>query len=213
MELATVKFDDNKRPYHGTDKNLFVEFYNVRENLTKQLPNLADPNLAGEVEALTGEDGNILYKDVAYVRISSPGNSTSVVDRRVKLISDVHGKADNERFPIQWGQFKSGQEQKASGHDLSEIGLGTREIQILTQAGIHTVEQFVNIPDAYIGEVMLGGRSYQDKARIWLEKKADTSAAVEEQSKTIAKQGEMIAELTRKLEAFTSGKHKNNGDK
>lgn len=188
------KITDNGQIVFGTDKSLFVEFYNVRELQTKQITNTADPSLAGEVVVITDENGQFVYKNVPYIRIVTPGSKTTVVERPVKFDGDHIAPSDTQRFSEQWERFRRGEEQKQNGHSLTELGLGEKEIRAFAEYSVHTVEQLLNVPDVHLTNITLGARSIREKARTWLEnrKEADSNR-VDHEAKIEAQQARIDA--------------------
>lgn len=203
MDFAPTKFDESGNPYHGTDKNLFVEFYKLKELKTKAPVNQAQPTLAiDEVEALTNEKGEFQYNEIPMIRIFSPGNKTTVVERRVKIHGDHISPSDPDRFPLQWSQFQKGEQQKGSGHLLSEMGLGDKEIRVFNENNVFTVESLINVPDGLLPEIILGARSIRDKAKIWLDKKLSEKNCLEEQKTILTEQSTKIAALEQQIETL-----------
>ena len=99
-------------------------------------------------EAKSTEAGRPIHDDVDLITIRFPGQRDSVV-----------AKADygyQQRFPVQWAQFKANAEQLGSGTQLSEVPwLTPAQIADMKAANIRTVEQLATMADAN-GHVFMG---------------------------------------------------------
>lgn len=163
MELASPqvhKSGNSLHVSHGDDRGLFVTFYNE----------------AVEVPYQSEQAGHPVFKDVPYIHIMFPGNSTTQVRRPVKLKGDESTPSDAQRWPMQWQAFQSQSEQVHSGIPVTEWPPLTKSQALgLKALQIHTVEQLANVPDN--GLTWLGAREMQQKALAWL-KTADGGAEV-----------------------------------
>jgi len=139
---------------HGNDRGLYVEF---RSEAVKQ-------NFDSE------QAGRPIFKNVDYIKIMFPGDSTKTVDRPVKMVSDESGPSDIERFPAQWQRYKSETEQVLDGTPITEWAPLTKaDALMLKGAGIHTVEALAAVSDANLDNIGLGMRQYRDKAMVMLD--------------------------------------------
>ena len=154
MELATPtihKSGNSLHVSHGDDRGLFVTFYNE----------------AVEVPFESEKAGHPVYKDVPYVHIMFPGNSTTQVRRPVKEKGDDNTPSDPQRWPMQWQAFKSQSEQVHVGIPITEWPPLTKsQAMSLKAMNIHTVESLAEMPDS--GLTWLGAREHQQKAVAWL---------------------------------------------
>lgn len=159
MELAQAqvhKSGNTLHVSHGDDRGLFVTFYNE----------------AIEVPFESERSGHPVYKDVAYVHIMFPGNSTTQVRRPVKLKGDENTPSDPQRWPQQWAAFQSQSEQVHSGIPITEWPPITKSQALALKAmQIHTVEALADVPD--MGLTWLGAREMQQKALTWLKNAGD----------------------------------------
>ena len=159
MELASPtvhKSGNSLHVSHGDDRGLFVTFYNE----------------AIEIPFESEQAGHPVFKEVPYVHIMFPGNSTTQVRRPVKLKGDENTPSDPLRWPMQWQAFQSQSEQVHTGIPVNEWPPLTKS-QALALKGmqIHTVEQLANVPDN--GLTWLGAREMQQKAIAWLKNAGD----------------------------------------
>lgn len=137
---------------HGNDDGLYVEF-----RIEKVLQ-------SHETERLQ----QLVYKDIPYIVIYTPGDNTKRIERPAKLQSDQSGPADTERFSKQWERFQAGEKQKADGNQLELLGLGNSELKQLHFMNILTIEHLAELPDFALDEIGLGARGLRDVARKWL---------------------------------------------
>lgn len=200
--FANIKLDEAGRPYHGTDKSLFVEFFMVRELQMQTIINPEDPTRAGEVVALTDENGEFVTKEIPYIRITTPGSKNTRVERPVKMQGDHSMPSDIERFAYQWERFKKGEDQKQKGHLLSAVGLGEKEVRCFSEHGVFTVEQLLDVPDGLLPNITLGARSIREKARIWLNNQVNDEKQNADHTAELAAQSAKIADLEAKIHAL-----------
>ena len=155
---------------HGSDANLFVEFYEDAVHL----------------EAQSREENRPIYEDRVFIRIMVPGGKSTVV-REARLERGDNGEIpDHERFPLQWAQFKSQQEQVGDGTPLSEWSyLSKSQVMELKAMKIHTVDQLAAQSDASLSHMGLGALDLRNRARAFLDQ---------------ASGGEVLSKLQKELE-------------
>ena len=144
------------------------------------------------------EAGRPIFKDVDYVQIFVPGDSTSILDTPAR---EDHKK----RFPIQWAQYLN---EKSDGEVQGTL---LRDWPLLTSAQatelkhfkFYTVEQVANASDQQISSIgMLLGMSpfsFRDKAKAYLSNAKD-SALVQAQTDELRKRDQEIADLKAQME-------------
>jgi hypothetical protein len=138
---------------HGSDAGLYVEF---RMD-------------AQQDHAKSEAEGRPIFVDMPYITIMFPGDKTKKIDRPVKLKDDVDGPSDLRRFPRQWEQFKSQEEQSAEGLPIQQWSVLTKAQALELKAmGIHTVEQMSELPDVAL--TWLGARELRQQAINWISK-------------------------------------------
>jgi len=147
MDFAAVQaIKPNGEVVHGEDRNLFAEFYKRKVLQSAQ----------------TDEKGQVVTKDVVFVRLHTPGDKTKKVDRPA-VLDWLGGKApDSERFPIQWQRFQDGEKQLAVGTPLTELGLGDAEIRNFEFYNIYTIEHLINVPDGLLTDMPPGTRGIRE---------------------------------------------------
>jgi hypothetical protein len=140
------------------------------------------------------------YKGRPFVRITAPGDKTSVVDQVVK----EHHKA---RFPRQWLYFQMQQSNDAAAQ------IGTPLTQWLTDAPADinrdqvaelnilkfvTVEQLALASDNQLQRIGMGGIGLREKARVYLNRKnrTETNAELADTKAQLAELKAQLAELT-----------------
>lgn len=185
---------------HGNDQGLYVEFTN-------------EPVL---MEAESEKAGGKIYKDIAHIRILTPGGKSEVF-RRVRLTDEEAQPAppDPIRFPRQWAAFKAQNSQENVGVPLAMwAALSKSQVLEYKARGVHTVEQLSNISDATLQSFGMDGRKWRDMAKAFLDKAEESrqlSSAladkVEMQSQIDA-QAAQIADLGRMCKELSEGKPK-----
>lgn len=112
----------------------------------------------------TKEAGRTIAQDVPHVKIIQPGES------RLSVYDQPATNDDAARFPKQWAAFQAGQKQEATGSPLSLLfPQSPATVRNLEGCGIRTVEMLANAPDVALQEMGMGARSFQTKARQYLE--------------------------------------------
>lgn len=155
------------RASYGDDSSVWAEFYHkpIKQEYESQ------------------QQGRPIYKDVAYLLITFPGDRTKTWDQPVKMMSDQNGPSDPERFPRQWKAFQSQQEQIPDGTPLTEFAAFSRSrVMELKAMNIHTIEQFAKVPDGQIESLGLGARKERDLCRNSLDKSASLAQVVKLES-------------------------------
>lgn len=159
---------------HGSDANVVAEFF-------------MDAVLQ---EYESSQAGHPVYRDVAFVRLSFPGDRTKTF---VGLATEEH----QQRFPRQWEAFVRQGIQAHEGVPLSEWPvLAKSEVLGLKAANIHTVEQLAALPDSALSG--MGWRLLRNKAVAWLENAKDGSA--------VTKLLQQIEELKAHIQTLEHGK-------
>lgn len=156
---------------HGSDENLFVEFYEDAVHL----------------EARSREEGRPIYEQRTFIKIMVPGGKTvQVREARTEYDPTDPQPLDTERFPRQWAQFKANQEQIGNGTPLSEWSyLSKSQVMELKGLKIHTVDQLAAQSDAALANMGLGALDLRQRARAYLDQ---------------ATGGEVMAKLQTELE-------------
>lgn len=159
MELADAKLvktgHNNYAVVHGDDNQNYVEFEQIA--------------VKNEVKSLAA--GHPVFDDIDFINIQFPGDKTKKV---VKKVNEEY----KARYPKQWAAYKAQELQVQEGFPITEWPILTKaEAATLKASGIHTVEQLAAIPDTALG-VMLGARTYRDKAQATLQNAKDNQFAI-----------------------------------
>jgi hypothetical protein len=149
-----------------------------------------------------------------FVRISSPGNDTSVINTPAR---DEHKK----RFPRQWLEFQMAEGVQVDGSDIPGFGIdqwdeiNEEERRELRYLRFSTVEQIAGASDTQIQRIGVGGASLRNKAKAALRKRLDNTVKEELQARdqTIAelkekdrKREEEMAELREMMKQLAQAK-------
>jgi len=93
-------------------------------------------------QAASEEKGRAIYREVEYVEIRAPGNSTSIIQRRA---SDM----DRRRFQKHYTLFKDGQKEQQDGTPLMEVPWISRaQVEELNYLRIRTLEALSKVADS-----------------------------------------------------------------
>lgn len=144
---------NGERVGHGNDRNLFVQFHNhpVKNNNRSKA------------------EGRPCYDNKVYVRIISPGDKTSEVDR-------LAHQGDFDRFPNQYKAFLNKNEAVVEGTPLEHWpALDAALLKECKEASLFTVEQVAALPDTAVQKLGMGFRSLKNQAQTFIEFAKDTA--------------------------------------
>jgi hypothetical protein len=136
--------------------------------------------------------GETRWKNVEFLEIHIPGDRTQIY---VGPVTDKH----RTRFATRYERWKRGQAEVLDGTPLTQWpGITPAEVNMLSQAGLHTVEALASVSDSHIGKV---GRAValRDKARRYLESMRATAPLDLMETKLREEQGK-VAALTEKVD-------------
>lgn len=140
----------------------------------------------------SSEEGRPIFVDVEYIEILAPGNSTNIIQRRVR-------ETDRIRFPRQYEAFKAGLEEYVSGTLLSEVPWITKsQVEELKYLRIRTLEQLAELSDTVVQKHM-GLVTLKRKAQDWVKASASAAPLTALQAQNEAMQ-RRLEELERQLE-------------
>ena len=132
-----------------------------------------------------------IYADVLHIRIMTPGDKLSIIDR-------IASQDDKNRFAALYAKYEAGGSQAVVGTRLEAIPWMTRsKVEEYKFFGIITVEQLAAASDQ-VGQKFPGFHQDKAKAAKWLEATTGTDARVKALEDQIAK---LIAERQEKAEA------------
>ena len=161
---------------HGDDSGLYVEFYMQAEHRA----------------FLSEKEGYPVYEDVPFIKIMFPGNTSTVVDRPVKIEGTYDNPSDAERFPKQWAAFKSKSVQVNEGLPIDEYPpLSKSMAMTLKSMNIHTVQMLAAVNDNAL--TWLGAREMREKAKAYLELAKDSAASLKLQADNLHLKDEIAA--------------------
>ncbi len=108
------------------------------------------------------EEGRKIFEEKVYIRIMSPADRLSVVERAA---SDQ----DKLRFSRQYEAFMAGLEQLSVGTPVSEMGgISPAQVLELRALKVDTVEQLAGMPDTTVQLLGIGGQELKRRASSFL---------------------------------------------
>jgi hypothetical protein len=170
----------------------------LRENTYYPAEFYEDKKLLGHESKLKKRK---VFAPIDMVRVFMPGGDTLEVPA-----SETY----QERYPMQWEQYKKGRPQIADGtpieywhHEL----LSPAMIANLKSLNIQTVEGVATMPDGLLNEVGMGARNLKDSAAKWVDshsdrKREDSLNEVEHQLGEERKKNQALEERLARLEAL-----------
>lgn len=192
--MQTADFDHNlfEQGNNDGDKNLLVKFFMKPK----------------QDDAASREEGRAVFKDVEYIDIRVAGKRDPLAVRPATY-------RDKQRFPRHYDAFKNRVEKPLEGTPLAEWPVITRsQAEELAFINVKTVEQLADMADNHLQRFM-GGQTIKQKAKDWLEaaaskagelkfkELADKAQAENEELKAqLAQQGDLISQLTDRLNAL-----------
>lgn len=136
------------------------------------------------------------YKDVPFVSIAIPGDTTVRIERPV-WDDPIESKSDTSRWPKEWAAFNAGNADAIQGTPLSDwSGITRSQVEELAYYRIRTLEQLAGLADTNC-QKFLGGVALRQKAQEALAAK-DGSAQKERDARYLAQENalqEMAAQL------------------
>jgi len=159
------------------DKRLFVQFFTE----------------AVEDKFASKEQGRPIFREVACVRIMTPGSR----DVTVNKANDSYKR----RFPRQWARYEQQLEQVQDGTPLEQVPwLTVGVIAELKAVNCHTIEHLAGMGDAQLSK-MMGMLGFRQKAQAWLQAATEAvpftkmRAELEERDNTIEVLKQQVAAL------------------
>lgn len=173
MSTATIDFDMNFQDdqQSDADKKLFVVFFSE----------------AVQNEFKSQEAGRPIFDDVDMIRIMYPGQRDTTVG--------IAHFGYQQRFPKQWAQYKSKNEQTVSGTPLGVVTWLTKgQVAELNHVNIHSVEQLAGMPDN-ISQRFMNHHALKQQAQAYLDAAAGSAPLLKMQAE-LGHRDEQIAQLT-----------------
>lgn len=154
------------------------------------------PQFYTKARRVVNPDGEVSFVDIERVRIINPSDKTS---EPVHDVTDYH----RNRWPRQYNQFKSGQEQKMEGIPLTEFAPAKpSEIALFAKHHIHTVEQLASVADEAVKKIP-NGYALQKKAREFLDARTDTAkvSKLQFENENLHRQVDTLSDTLEQLKA------------
>jgi hypothetical protein len=146
------------------------------------------------MEAKSREAGRAIYEEVDYIRIYTPGDKSSVIERPVSAL-------DAQRFADRYAKWKSGQEQAVVGTPLAALpGMNPAKVEEYKFFKILTVEQLAETADN-LGQKFIGFQQDKSRARAFLQVAAN-NAPIEKMNEELQKRDSEIENLRLMVEAL-----------
>lgn len=160
---------------HGSDKNLMVRFF--KEPIY--------------MEFKSDEAGRAIYEDRDYVHIFAPGGKTDYISP-VQMQDRMDVPSHPNRFPRQWAQYQSQQEQTASGTPLEMCAfIAKHRVLELKSQRIFTAEQYAQLPDSTLQGLGIGARREKELCKAFISEDEKIQAL----SKATAERDALKAEM------------------
>lgn len=140
----------------------------------------------------TEQQGRPIFVDTDMVRITTPGDSLSIID----TIATEHYR---KRFPRQWDFYvskKEGDQLTVGRTPLSAWSkLSAAQVEELRHLKFYSVEDVANASDAALANVGMiagmGGHAFRDAAQVYLRVAKDSSVAVRMEQENAALRAQM----------------------
>lgn len=174
---------------HGSDRNLMVRFFKEPVYM----------------EFKSNEAGRAIYEDRNYVHIFAPGGKTDFITP-VQMEDRMDVPSHPHRFPRQWQQFQSQQEQTANGTPLEMCAfLPKSRVMELKAQRIFTAEQYSELPDSTLQGLGIGARREKElcKAYISEDEKVQALSKATAERDAFASQIEMLRQQVQALSVQT----------
>jgi hypothetical protein len=137
-------------------------------------------------------EGRAIYKPVTKVHIFAPGNKSDII-KHVQMEDTGDCPSHPHRFPHEWQKFLAQQEQAPDGTPLEMCKfIPSHRVKELKTQGIHTAEQFAQIPDTALHNFGMDGRRLRDLCKTYV---SDDDSKVREMSALQAKNTAMQTDM------------------
>lgn len=170
-----MNFEDGQQS--DADKRLLVLFY--REPIKNELKSV--------------EAGRPIFDEIDLIKIITPGS-------RDTFVGDATYEYQ-QRFPAQWGRYKSGRDQASSGTPLNQLPfLSMGQVAEFNAVGCTTIEHLVGMSDS-LSQKFMGHFALKQRAQEYLDAAKGAAPTLRLQSE-LAKRDEQIAELQATVQAM-----------
>lgn len=146
------------------------------------------------MEAKSREAGRAIYEEVDYIRIYTPGDKSSVIERPVSVL-------DQQRFADRYNKWKAGQEQAIQGTPITVLpGMTPAKAEEYRYFKILTVEHLADAPDN-LGQKFMSFQQDKRRAKAFMEVAAN-NAPIEKMNEELQKRDQMIEDMQARLDAL-----------
>lgn len=160
------------------DSRLVVEFYRKPVHMAYK----------------SNEAGRAIYEEVDYIRIYTPGDKSSIIDKPITAL-------DVQRFGDRYNKWKAGQEEAVSGTPLTALpGMNPAKVEEYRYFKILTVEHLAEAADN-LGQKFIGFQQDKARAKAFLEVAAN-NAPIEKMNEELQKRDSEIENLRMMVEAL-----------
>lgn len=174
-EIPVPRPDESRYAY---DNRLYVEFY--RKPM--------------QHDAKSRDAGRAIYDEIDYIRIHTPGDKSSVIERPVTAM-------DAERFAERYNKWKAGQEEAVSGTPLTAMpGMTPGKVEEYRFFKITTIEQLAEAADN-LGQKFMGFQGDKARAKAFMEVAAN-NAPIEKMNAALQERDATIEQLNSRIDAM-----------
>ena len=160
------------------DSRLVVEFYRKPVHMAYK----------------SNEAGRAIYEEVDYIRIYTPGDKSSIIDKPITAL-------DIQRFGDRYNKWKAGQEEAVSGTPLTALpGMNPAKVEEYRYFKILTVEHLAEAADN-LGQKFIGFQQDKARAKAFLDVAAN-NAPIEKMNEELQKRDVEIENLRMMVEAL-----------
>ena len=176
-------FDDIPLPQpnesrYAMDSKLYIEFY--RKPVMHH--------------AKSKDAGRAIYDEVDYIRIHTPGDKSSVIDKPITAL-------DIQRFSDRYNKWKAGQAEAVTGTPLTALpGITPSKAEEYKFFKIVTIEQLADAPDN-LGQKFMSFQQDKSRARAFMQVAAN-NAPIEKMNEELQKRDQVIEDMQAQLEAL-----------
>lgn len=144
----------------------------------------------------SNEAGRAIYEEVDYIRIYTPGDKSSIIDKPITAL-------DIQRFGDRYNKWKAGQEEAVSGTPLTALpGMNPAKVEEYRYFKILTVEHLAEAADN-LGQKFIGFQQDKARAKAFLDVAAN-NAPIEKMNEELQKRDVEIENLRMMVEALQS---------
>lgn len=142
----------------------------------------------------SNEAGRAIYEEVDYIRIYTPGDKSSIIDKPITPL-------DVQRFGDRYNKWKAGQEDAISGTPLTALpGMNPAKVEEYKYFKILTVEHLAEAADN-LGQKFIGFQQDKARAKAFLDVAAN-NAPIEKMNEELQKRDVEIENLRMMVEAL-----------